>query len=215
MDEGNRFVRHRRITIVDYGVGNIGSLVNMLDYLRIDCRVADTSASVASAESVILPGVGAFDVAMRELRARRLIDSLNEAALHRKIPVLGVCLGMQILGKSSEEGREQGLGWIDARAKRLSPPIGSALKVPHVGWADVDVTRDTPLFSCGSAAERFYFVHSYALYCSDQSIVAAAISFGEDVCCAVAQGNIFGVQFHPEKSHRFGMRLLMDYARHA
>jgi len=215
MDEGNRFVRHRRITIVDYGVGNIGSLVNMLDYLRVDCRVADTAASIASAESVILPGVGAFDAAMRELRARRLIDALNEAALHRKIPVLGVCLGMQILGKSSEEGMEQGLGWIDARAKRLSPPVGYDLKVPHVGWADVDVARDTLLFSSRSTAERFYFVHSYALFCRDQSIVAAVISFGGDVCCAVAHGNIFGVQFHPEKSHRFGMRLLMDYARHA
>jgi glutamine amidotransferase len=187
----------------------------MLDYLRVDCRVADTAASIASAESVILPGVGAFDAAMRELRARRLIDALNEAALHRKIPVLGVCLGMQILGKSSEEGMEQGLGWIDARAKRLSPPVGSDLKVPHVGWADVDVARDTLLFSSRSTAERFYFVHSYALFCRDQSIVAAVISFGGDVCCAVAHGNIFGVQFHPEKSHRFGMRLLMDYARHA
>jgi imidazole glycerol-phosphate synthase subunit HisH len=207
--------RYRRITIVDYGVGNIGSLVNMLDFLRIDCNVADTSASIALAESVILPGVGAFDVAMRELRARKLIDGLSEAVLHRKIPVLGVCLGMQILGKSSEEGTEQGLGWIDARAKRLSPPVGSDLKVPHVGWAEVDVARDTPLFSLSSAVERFYFVHSYALYCSHWSTVAAAISFGENVCCAVAQGNIFGVQFHPEKSHRFGMRLLTDYAQHA
>ena len=126
MDEGNRFVPLRRITIVDYGVGNIGSLVNMLDYLRIDCRVADTSASIASAESVILPGVGAFDVAMRELRARRMIDALNEAALHRKIPVLGVCLGMQILGKSSEEGMEKASGGSmrgRSGSLRLSVPI--------------------------------------------------------------------------------------------
>jgi glutamine amidotransferase len=206
--------QHRRITIVDYGVGNIGSLVNMLDFLGIDCRMADSAADIAAAESLILPGVGAFDSAMGQLKARGLITALNDAALHRKIPVLGVCLGMQILGTSSEEGVDQGLGWIDAKARRLCPPAGSDLKVPHVGWAEINVVKETRLFSINSEPERFYFVHSYALQCADNSLVAATISFGQGVCCAVVQDNIFGVQFHPEKSHRFGMRFLREYARH-
>ena len=206
---------NKRLTIVDYGIGNIGSLINMFDLLGIDVSVSDTAAGIRCARSVILPGVGAFDTAMEELKARGLIDALNEAALHRKIPVLGICLGMQLLGKSSEEGLERGLAWIDATAKRLTPPAGSGLKVPHVGWADIRVKADTPLFPGTFEEERFYFVHSYALECANPSIVAATIFFGDDVCCAIAQGNIFGVQFHPEKSHRFGMRLLADYARHA
>ncbi|MGH8612227.1 MAG: imidazole glycerol phosphate synthase subunit HisH [Gammaproteobacteria bacterium] len=204
----------RTVTIVDYAIGNIGSLVNMLDFLEVDCIVAESASSIAQAESLILPGVGAFDAAMRELTNRGWIDALNEAALQRRIPVLGVCLGMQILGKSSEEGLKHGLGWIDANAIHLAPPAGSDLKVPHIGWAEVDIARRSPLFPDVRAKERFYFVHSYALRCADSQIVAATIRFGQDVCCAVAQDNIFGVQFHPEKSHQFGMRLLKDFMRH-
>lgn len=202
------------ITIVDYGVGNIASLVNMLEYIGVDSVVAGDPAGIAAARSLILPGVGAFDAAMGELHARGLIAPLDEAVLGRRVPVLGVCLGMQILGRGSEEGQARGLGWIDAVAMRLRPPPDSGLKVPHVGWSEVVVSRPSALFPEGGATERFYFVHSYALQCADSAAVAATVSHGGEVCCAVANGNVFGVQFHPEKSHKFGMRLLSSYARH-
>lgn len=205
----------RLVTIIDYGVGNIGSLANMFEFIGADCEVADEPTQIARAELLVLPGVGAFDFAMEELERRGLIDALEEAVLRRKTPILGICLGMQILALESEEGTRKGLGFVQAKVKKLAAPEGSGLKVPHIGWADLNVTRRSPMFPNGSSFERFYFVHSYALHCSDPGVVAATIPFGADVCCAVAQGNICGVQFHPEKSHRFGMRLLRDFHTHA
>ena len=206
--------RPRIVTIVDYGVGNIGSLINMLDFVGVDCRVANAAIGLDQAECLILPGVGAFDTAMRELKARDLIAALSCAALERRIPVLGVCLGMQLLGSGSDEGQLSGLGWIDARATRLAPSTDLALKVPHIGWADVNIAKPTVVFPLAEPGQRFYFVHSYAMRCADPDIVAATVDYGGEVCCALAQANILGVQFHPEKSHQFGMRLLKDFAHH-
>lgn len=201
-----------RVTIVDYSVGNIGSLINMLDHIDVECAVASTPEGIAAATSLILPGVGAFDAAMNELRSRGLVEPLDEAVLERRIPVLGVCLGMQLLSKGSAEGEAAGLGWIDACAEKLVVSPGSAYRVPHMGWTDVRPTRATPLFPDTRRHERFYFAHSYALRCAERATVAATISYENDVCCAVAQDNVYGVQFHPEKSHKFGMRLLANYA---
>lgn len=200
------------ITIVDYGVGNIGALVNMFDYLGIEAEASGDARAIAGAESLVLPGIGAFDKAMRTLRERRLIEPLNEAALGRRVPVLGVCLGMQLLARASEEGVERGLGWIDADVRRIVVPTGSALKVPHIGWIETQRTRHSSLFADPLPEERFYFDHSYHVVCDRPADVSAVIDYGAPLCCAVESGVIFGVQFHPEKSHRFGMRLLHAFA---
>ena len=200
------------ITIVDYGVGNIGALVNMFDYLGIEAEASGDARAIASADSLVLPGIGAFDKAMRTLRERRLIEPLNEVALGRRVPVLGVCLGMQLLARHSEEGREAGLGWIDADVRRISLPQGSSLKVPHIGWMETQAVGRSSLFAAPLHDERFYFDHSYHVVCDRESDVAAVIDYGSQLCCAVQSGNVFGVQFHPEKSHRFGMRLLTAFS---
>jgi len=162
---------------------------------------------------LILPGVGAFDKAMSELRKRGLVDALREAALVRRVPVLGVCLGMQLLGRGSQEGSSAGLGWIAADTRKIEPPAGSKLKVPHIGWSTVKSTGRSALFRDSGEMEKFYFVHSYYMHCDDSADVAAVIDYGGELCCALSRGNIHGVQFHPEKSHRHGMRLLRDFAK--
>ncbi len=201
------------ITLVDYGVGNVGAILNMLDYLGIEASASSDAAQIAKASRLILPGVGAFDKAMRTLRERQLLDALDEAVLRRKVPVLGVCLGMQLLAHSSEEGIEQGLGWIDAQVRRITVPQGSRLKVPHIGWMEVKPTGNGRLFPLDSPVERYYFDHSYHVVCSEQAMVSATIPYGNELCCALQQDNVFGVQFHPEKSHRFGMRLLSSWGQ--
>ncbi len=202
------------ITIVDYGVGNISALLNMFDYLGIDAVATSNPREIAAASKLILPGVGAFDKAMRTLRERDLVAPLNEAARERGTPVLGVCLGMQLLARRSEEGSEPGLGWIDADVRRIRPEDNSNLKVPHIGWSDIEPTGTSPLFGRNEQRERFYFVHSYHMVCDRDADVAARIEYGGPLVCAVGRGNIHGAQFHPEKSHRFGMRLLREYAEY-
>lgn len=199
------------ITVVDYGVGNIGAILNMLDYLGIDVQASGDPDVLERADQLILPGVGAFDKAMFTLRARKLIEPLNRAVLERKVPVLGVCLGMQLLARCSEEGSEAGLGWIDADVRRITLPEGSAFKVPHIGWMEIQPAHSSLLFDPGLPAERFYFDHSYHVTCDRQEDVSAIFDYGMPMCCAVQMGNVSGVQFHPEKSHRFGMRLLRAF----
>jgi imidazole glycerol-phosphate synthase subunit HisH len=203
------------ITIVDYGVGNIGALLNMFDYLGIDAVASGDAGSIATAEVLVLPGVGAFDKAMTTLRARQLVEPLNAAVLKRRIPVLGVCLGMQLLARKSEEGIETGLGWIEADVQRITVSPSSGLKVPNIGWVDIRATRPSPLFDPSVVNERFYFDHGYHMVCDSDNDVSATIEYGDALCCAVSCGNICGVQFHPEKSHRFGMRLLQSFANQA
>jgi len=183
----------------------------MLDYLGIDAKATSNSDEIANAEKLILPGVGAFDKAMLTLNERCLINALNTSILDRRVPVLGVCLGMQLLTRSSEEGTLPGLGYIDADTKRINVSTNSKLKVPHIGWMEVAPTGNGQLFSQVQNVERFYFDHSYHVVCDDVSSVSATISYDSELCCAIAKDNIFGVQFHPEKSHRFGMRVLNSF----
>ena len=201
------------ITIIDYGVGNTGALLNMFDYLGVDAEAVSTPEAVAQASKLVLPGVGAFDKAMTTLRERRLVEALDEAVLRRRVPVLGVCLGMQLLARRSEEGVERGLGWIAADVRRIALPAGSALKVPHIGWMHAEPTRSSVLFDAAVDPSRFYFDHSYHMVCDDAADVTAMIDHGGRLCCAIEHGNVLGVQFHPEKSHRFGMGLLRAFAR--
>lgn len=199
------------IAIMNYGVGNIAALLNMLDFIGEDATIVSDAQSIARADKLILPGVGAFDAAIGRLDALGLRDALQEIATIRLRPVLGVCLGMQLLGRSSEEGAEVGLGLIDAETRRIRPN-DPTLKVPHMGWAEVTATRSSALFPDTGGGERFYFAHSYHVVCADPDHVIARIDHGAPLAASVMAGNVMGVQFHPEKSHRYGAALLKRFA---
>lgn len=200
------------ILIVDYGMGNIGSLRNMFKRIGVETEVAADPTSILRARKILLPGVGAFDAAMRRMGELNLVDPICERARTGGVPVLGICLGMQLLGDSSEEGTLPGLGLIPATARRF--PANDGLKVPHMGWNVVKRTTPSPLtdwMSDGDEA-RFYFVHSYAMQTKDAAHSILSCRYGIEFAAGIARDNIFGAQFHPEKSHRFGMKLLSAFA---
>ena len=201
------------IAILDFGVGNVGSIANMLKRAGASVVAATTPVELETATGIVLPGVGAFDAAMEKLSRSGLMPALRQAAVERQVPVLGVCLGMQLLGLRSEEGVLPGLGWIPAESRRFTPDaIGPGLRIPHMGWNTVRVEREHPLFRRLESENRFYFVHSYHMVCSDRADTMGETVYGHPFASAVAHGNICGVQFHPEKSHRFGMALLSNFA---
>ena len=201
------------ITIIDYGLGNILAFQNVYKRLNIEVGIARTPAELEHATKLILPGVGAFDHAMALLEQSGMRETVDEMVLHRKIPVLGVCVGMQILARSSDEGRLPGLGWIDGVVRGFkSSPAAAALPTPHMGWNDVEVAAANPLFAGLESDARFYFLHSFYFECMQRRDVVAVSRYGDDFSCAVNAGNIYGVQFHPEKSHSFGTTLLKNFA---
>lgn len=201
------------ITIVNYGLGNIGAFVNMYKRMNIATRIATQPGDLTEATHVILPGVGAFDHAMQLLNASGMRAPLDALVQAQKVPVLGVCVGMQILAQSSEEGVEQGLGWIPGRVRSFAGcPESATLPMPHMGWNDVKPAPSCALFSGLENDARFYFLHSYFFECADHGDTAASASYGLDFSCAVQHGRIFGVQFHPEKSHHWGGALLKNFA---
>lgn len=214
--EAQGYIAHdeKAIVIVDYGVGNLGALSNMLEFLGYNCEISRDAKRIALAHKLILPGVGAFDHAMENLIRSGLIPSLEEAVLKRKAPVLGVCLGMHLLGKGSEEGKLPGLGWINAMARKIESSKESKLKVPHMGWSNLSMVRSSPLFAGSAVDSRFYFAHSYHVVCERIEDMIAVANYGSQICCAINSGNIFGVQFHPEKSHKFGMAVLKAFAEY-
>lgn len=201
-----------RIVILDYGTGNLNSIKRMLDRIRVDSAISSIACDVTHADKLILPGVGHFDTAMRNLRELGLIDALHEAVLVRSIPVLGICLGMQIMARESEEGTSRGLGWLDARNTRLSPEVGSRFKVPHMGWNGIAIKKDSTLMNGIDVSSEFYFAHSFHLRLDDPADVLAETEYGTSFASAIERENIFGVQFHPEKSHDAGARLLRNFA---
>jgi len=199
------------IMIVDYGMGNFGSMLNMLKRIGVDACVQSDPAILSKATRLILPGVGAFDAAMRCINSRSgLREVLEHKAMVEKIPVLGVCLGMQILTQASEEGSLDGLGWIPGVTSRF--PKSPNFKVPHMGWNISRPIKDSPLVVGVSSESRYYFVHSYYVRVSNPDHVLMRASYGVDFDAAIGTGNIFGVQFHPEKSHRFGMSILKNFS---
>jgi len=200
------------IVIVDYGMGNLGSILNMLKKIGVSARVSSDTHEIEAAEKLILPGVGAFDTGMLRLRELGLLEILDSKAFVHKTPVLGVCLGMQLLTKESEEGLLPGLGWIDGKAIRFRfDPKQSNLKIPHMGWNSVTIHREGSLFKGMDQDVRFYFVHSYHIVCNDEQDVLATTDYGYGFVSAVQRENIMGAQFHPEKSHKFGMKLLKNF----
>lgn len=199
------------IVIVDYEIGNLAAIANMFSRLGAVCEITADAGKIENADRIVLPGNGAFDACMQNLRATGLIPLLNEKVLIRKTPLLGICVGAQMLGNGSEEGNENGLGWMDIEVKRF--PALPNLRVPHMGWRNVkNVSPGHPLFEKLSEDARFYFVHSYYLAPADADDVLLTASYGMDFCAAVGKDNIVGVQFHPEKSHRFGKQLLAQFA---
>jgi glutamine amidotransferase len=204
------------IVIVDYGMGNLGSIQNMFKRLGIPASVSSDPAEIDAADKLVLPGVGAFDRGMENLRSGGLADRLSRRVLGDRVPVLGICLGMQLMTEASEEGRAAGLGWVPGRAVHLrgeAEEAAKGLRFPHIGWNFIDVAKDHPVLVSLPEEPRFYFVHTYKVVCADQDDVLARTNYEQIAfTSAFARDNIVGVQFHPEKSHRFGMALLRNFA---
>lgn len=200
------------IAIVDHGYANIRSVDRMLRRLNHVPVIAERPSDLKHASRIILPGIGAFDGPMRRLREMGLLDALHEHTIVRQRPILGICVGMQIMTRRSEEGDAMGLGWIDGECRRFDPPAEAKLRVPHMGWNKVTVAAGADLFSGVGNEAKYYFVHSYYVHLDDRSVNAATCSYDVDFCASFQKENIFGVQFHPEKSHRFGMNLLKAFA---
>ncbi len=201
------------IAIIDYGLGNVLAFANLYHRFGIPARIAKTAADLEGATRLILPGVGAFDHAMERLDASGMRDCATAMVREQGVPVLGICVGMQILADSSDEGVQPGLGWIPGQVHKLDV---SALKqktqLPHMGWNDVEPVRPSPLFAGLEQDARFYFLHSYHFHCTRREDVLAETDYGIRFSCAVNTGSVYGVQFHPEKSHHFGAQLLKNFA---
>ena len=201
------------IGIVDYGVGNVQALANIYKRLEIPCVLAHRAEELFGASHIILPGVGAFDWAMTRLQASGMREALDDLVQMQGKPVLGICVGMQMMAKSSDEGQLPGLGWFDAHVRKFDErKFVSRTHLPHMGWNDVEpVSTEGLMHGLGTDA-RFYFLHSYYFHCERSEQVVATCSYGLEFNCAVHHENIYGVQFHPEKSHHFGERLLKNFA---
>jgi glutamine amidotransferase len=198
------------ITIVNYDMGNLGSIQNMLKKIGVKSIITSSSSEILQSEKLLLPGVGHFSRAMENLRTYNLIGALNQKVLQEKTPILGICLGMQLMTSFSEEGECEGLGWIPARTEKFEMFEKSGLKVPHMGWNEVTFPRNHFL-SEGLVDPRFYFVHSYKVTCESIDHVLCTTNYGVEFHSGIQKDNIMGVQFHPEKSHAFGMRLLENF----
>ena len=201
------------IAIIDYGLGNLGSISNMLKVIGEKSIITSDPEKIQRADKLILPGVGAFDAGMTQLSERGLVSVLREETLQKGKPILGICLGMQLLGRKSEEGTLPGLGLIPFDNIRFRIDPTSGLKVPHMGWDVVRFEKSCPLLEGIEGTQRYYFVHSYHAVCDAPENCLMTCDYGYEFTAAVVKDNMMGVQFHPEKSHNFGMRLLENFAR--
>lgn len=199
------------LAIVDCGIGNIRSVQRMFEAVGGSAEVIADPSAAMHCDRLVLPGVGAFDAGMEALNKNGWCDVLNHIALERRVPLLGICLGMQLLCRRSEEGSLPGLGWIDADVVSFNSSILKNLKIPHMGWNTVRPVQENPLIPMGQIEQRFYHVHKYHATCDKSESVLATAHYGIDFTTAVSHRNIFGVQFHPEKSHRFGMALMRRF----
>lgn len=198
------------IVIVDYGMGNLYSVKNMLKYLGYDSMVTGDIAEIAQADKLVLPGVGNFGTAMGNIKESGMQDVLNRKVLKEKTPILGICLGMQLFLEYSEEGECEGLGWISGKVEKFELSQYH-LKIPHMGWDYIEKQRESRLLENPIEGERYYFVHSYHVRCEDRNNVIAITEYGIPFDSVIQRENIVGTQFHPEKSHKFGMNILRNF----
>ena len=201
------------ISILEYGSGNITAIKNIYERLDIPCEFISSSVDIEKAERIILPGVGAFDETISTLRSKGIVDVLNRRVEKGDLPILGICVGMQMLGNRSEEGTLPGLGWIPGEVKKFDKNlIQGKPKLPHLGWNSISIVKECPLFKGIDEETGFYFVHSFYFKCKDAENVLTTTDYGITFHSAIAKGNVYGVQFHPEKSHDNGIRLLSNFA---
>ena len=200
------------IGIIDYGLGNVKAFANVYKMLDIPAIIVTKPHELIKVSRVIMPGVGAFDHAMKCLQDSGMREMLDEIVLHQQVPVLGICVGMQMLTNSSEEGVSPGLKWINGDVKKIDSSFNKSIYVPHMGWNDVKPLKHNDLFRGLSDDARFYFLHSYYVHCQRNEDVIAVTNYGVEFACAVNHENVFGVQFHPEKSHQYGIKLLKNFS---
>jgi imidazole glycerol-phosphate synthase subunit HisH len=203
------------VTIIDYGVGNLNSIKNMLKKIGVDAIISSDSIDIESAEKLILPGIGSFEYGMKKLRGSIFFDTLQQKVLQNKTPVLGVCLGAQLLLNESEEGQPvPGLGWIEGQSVRFDQSLMlQNFKVPHMGWNELEIKKESRLFTDMHPHHRYYFVHAYHMQCYQQADILAESNYSYNFVAAVEKQHIVGVQFHPEKSHKFGMKLYENFIK--
>jgi glutamine amidotransferase len=202
------------ITLIDYGVGNIFAFQNVYKRLDIPTKIAKTQEDLLDADKLILPGVGSFDYAMRQLNASGMREKLDELVLEKKVPVIGICVGMQMMGNRSDEGKLEGLKWIDSEILKFDESlIQHRTKLPHMGWNDVLPNKNHPLFTGLEKEAIFYFLHSFYFHCNNPTESIATSDYGINFSSAVQKNNIYGIQFHPEKSHQYGEKLLHNFAK--
>jgi glutamine amidotransferase len=202
------------IAIIDYGSGNVGAIANIYKQMKVPHLITGKLDELASAERFVLPGVGDFDTTMTYMRESGMLATLNQQILVRKKKVLGICVGMQILAQSSEEGELPGLGWIPARVRKINAAtLNNKPKLPHMGWNSIRLADNCPLFDGVDPEKGFYFLHSYYFDAESAADIVATVTYGSEITCGVTRGNVFGLQFHPEKSHGNGMAIFRNFAR--
>ena len=200
------------LVIVDYGLGNLRSILNKFRRLKIDAILSSDKNDILNADKLILPGVGYFAAGMKNLREYGLIEPLSMKVLEEKTPILGICLGMQLFADFSEEGDTKGLGWVEAEIKKFNfEDFSPKLKIPHVGWNTISVKNEAPFFKDLEEESRYYFTHSYFFDCQNKDDCGAVTQYGKSFTSVVIKDNIYGTQFHPEKSHRYGVKLIENF----
>jgi imidazole glycerol-phosphate synthase subunit HisH len=205
------------VAIIDYNAGNVGSIQSMLKKAGIESHITNDAKAIKEASHLILPGVGHFDYCMKNLKILPVFDLIQERVLVEKTPILGICVGVQLLLEGSEEGNEAGLGWIKGVCKKFkfeTEQQKTTLKIPHMGWCDVTIKKESKLFSPMHDEPRYYFVHSYYPTCENEEDLLLSANYGFEFGAGVEKGNVVGVQCHPEKSHKFGLKLLTNFVQH-
>ena len=202
------------IVIIDYGLGNLDSVSNMIRKIGYESTISSNKETIKSATKLILPGVGSFDNGMTKLKDLNLIDILNHKILEKRTPILGICLGMQLMTKRSDEGELSGFGWIDAETIKFNFDNSKINKVPHMGWNFIKIQQNHPLFNSMNDEFKFYFVHSYYVKCNNNNDSFAKTNYGIDFTSVFVKDNIMATQFHPEKSHKYGMNLLKNFIKY-